>query len=106
MKRIILLIAVILITLTGYSQTAKDFYDRGGRKLDKNDYEAAIAEYDISIRIDSTYAYAYYNRANAKYHVKDLISGHFFWQVCLGAFVPVIIRWATPQDQFPDEKLK
>lgn len=39
-------------------------------------------------------------------HVKDLISGHFFWQVCLGAFVPVIIRWATPQDQFPDEKLK
>ena len=39
-------------------------------------------------------------------HVKDLISGYFFWQVCLGAFVPVIIRWATPQDQFPDEKLK
>lgn len=39
-------------------------------------------------------------------HVKDLISGHFFWQVCLGAFVPVIIRWATPQDQFPDERLK
>ena len=39
-------------------------------------------------------------------HIKDLISGRFFWQVCLGAFVPVIIRWATPQDEFPDEKLK
>jgi hypothetical protein len=39
-------------------------------------------------------------------HLKDLISGHFFWKVCLGAFVPVIIRWATPQDQFPNEKLK
>ena len=39
-------------------------------------------------------------------HMKDLLSGHFFWQTCLGAFVPVIIRWATPQDQFPDERLR
>jgi len=39
-------------------------------------------------------------------HIKDVINGHFFWQVCLGAFVPVIIRWATPHDPFPDERLK
>jgi len=39
-------------------------------------------------------------------HIKDLLDGSFFWQVCLAAFVPVIIRWATPQDEFPDEKLK
>ena len=39
-------------------------------------------------------------------HIKDVISGAFLWQVCLGAFVPVVIRWATPQDEFPDEKLK
>jgi len=39
-------------------------------------------------------------------HIKDVISGTFLWQVCLCAFVPVIIRWATPQDEFPDEKLK
>lgn len=39
-------------------------------------------------------------------HIKDVVNGHFFWQTCLGAFVPVIIRWATPQDQFPDERLR
>jgi len=39
-------------------------------------------------------------------HIKDVINGAFLWQVCLGAFVPVVIRWATPQDEFPDEKLK
>jgi hypothetical protein len=39
-------------------------------------------------------------------HIKDVVNGHFLWQVCLGAFVPVIIRWATPHDPFPDEKLK
>lgn len=38
-------------------------------------------------------------------HIKDILSGAFLWQTCLGAFVPVIIRWATPQDQFPDERL-
>jgi len=38
-------------------------------------------------------------------HIKDVINGAIFWQVCLGAFVPVIIRWATPQDQFPDERI-
>jgi len=37
-------------------------------------------------------------------HIKDLLSEHFFWQVSLGAFVPVIIRWATPQDKFPNER--
>ena len=39
-------------------------------------------------------------------HLKDLIDGAFFWQVCLAAFLPVIIRWSTPQDEFPDEKPK
>lgn len=39
-------------------------------------------------------------------HIKDILNGGFLWQTVLGAFVPVIIRWATPQDQFPDERLK
>jgi hypothetical protein len=39
-------------------------------------------------------------------HIKDLMSGKFFWQVCLAAFLPVGIRWMTPQDQFPDERTK
>ena len=39
-------------------------------------------------------------------HIKDLISRDFFWQGCLAAFVPVIIRWATPQDEFPNERQK
>jgi len=39
-------------------------------------------------------------------HIKDIINGQFFWQVCLAAFIPVAIRWATPSDEFPDEKLK
>jgi len=39
-------------------------------------------------------------------HIKDVINGQFFWQVCLAAFLPVVIRWATPQDEFPDERLK
>ena len=39
-------------------------------------------------------------------HIKDVVNGHFFWQVCVGAFVPVVIRWATPNDEFPDEKVR
>lgn len=39
-------------------------------------------------------------------HIKDLIKGGFIWQVCVAAFVPVVIRWATPHDEFPDEKVK
>lgn len=39
-------------------------------------------------------------------HLKDLINGKFFWQVCIAAFLPVAIRWATPNDQFPDEELR
>ena len=42
MKSIYLLIAVVLISLTGNGQTAKDFFDRGNTKLDSKDYEAAI----------------------------------------------------------------
>jgi len=39
-------------------------------------------------------------------HLKDIIDGAFFWQVCLAAFLPVVIRWSTPQDEFPDERLR
>jgi hypothetical protein len=37
-------------------------------------------------------------------HIKDVFNGKFLWQVCLAAFIPVIIRWATPMDDFPDER--
>lgn len=36
-------------------------------------------------------------------HIKDIINFSNFWGVCLAAFIPVAIRWATPADQFPDE---
>ena len=39
-------------------------------------------------------------------HIKDLINGSFFWQVCIASFIPVAIRWATPSDQFPDEEIR
>jgi hypothetical protein len=39
-------------------------------------------------------------------HIKDIADGRFIWQVCLAAFIPVIIRWATPHDDFPDERSK
>ena len=39
-------------------------------------------------------------------HISDVLNGKFLWKVCLGAFIPVVIRWATPTDAFPDEKEK
>jgi len=37
-------------------------------------------------------------------HIKDIIDGSYFWQTCLAAFIPVVLRWAAPNDEFPDEK--
>jgi hypothetical protein len=39
-------------------------------------------------------------------HISDVLNGKFLWKVCLGACIPVVIRWATPTDAFPDEKEK
>jgi hypothetical protein len=39
-------------------------------------------------------------------HIKDLLDGRLLWQVCIAAFIPVLIRWATPSDRFPDEEVR
>lgn len=38
-------------------------------------------------------------------HIHDILSSKFFWKVCLSATIPVLIRWMTPSDRFPNEKV-
>ena len=41
-------------------------HNRGNAKDDLGDKKGAIADYSKAIAIDPQYAYAYYNRGNAK----------------------------------------
>jgi tetratricopeptide (TPR) repeat protein len=50
---------------------ATTYNNRGNVWQDMNNNERAIADYDMSIKIDPNYATAYYNRGNARLDAGD-----------------------------------
>lgn len=62
----ILLFFLFSLTFAGYSQTAKEYYNRGLAKEELKDYRGAIADYSTAIEIDPKYAITYYFRGLAK----------------------------------------
>jgi tetratricopeptide (TPR) repeat protein len=47
------------------------YSNRGNALGDKKDYQHAIADFDIAIKIDPRYATAFYNRARTKLDASD-----------------------------------
>jgi tetratricopeptide (TPR) repeat protein len=71
MKRLFNLIAASLIAISGFSQTADEYLNRGLAKYSILDYTGAINDYNKAIEINPEYAQAIYYRGIAKYELKD-----------------------------------
>lgn len=57
------------------SDDADAYYGRGNAKNKIKDYDGAMADYGMAIRINPKSAEAYYNRGLAKIKAKDKICG-------------------------------
>jgi tetratricopeptide (TPR) repeat protein len=71
MKKSLLLLVAIFLFITGYGQTAKEYYEQGKIRIDKSDFKGAISDFTNAIKIDSNYAEAYYNRGQAKTSLRN-----------------------------------
>jgi tetratricopeptide (TPR) repeat protein len=65
-KKAILFLLLIFVTMTGLGQTTKDFINKGRYKYDLKDYSGAINDFTKAISLDSNSDSAYYYRALAK----------------------------------------
>ena len=54
-----------------HAKNAKFYYEQGVEKYKSEDYQGAIADYNKAIELNPKFAYAYYTRGNAKYHLKN-----------------------------------
>ncbi|PZV87261.1 TPR repeat protein [Algoriphagus aquaeductus] len=70
-KLLIILLVMPLFTLNSYSQTAKDYVNRGNTKSMSKDYTGAISEYNKAIEIDPNYSDAYHLRGTCKSDLGD-----------------------------------
>ena len=69
---LVLFIFFLFITNITLAETAQDYLNQGIEKLQKNDSEGAILDFNKSIEIDSTNSLAYYYRGLAEFKsVKD-----------------------------------
>ena len=60
-------------SLSSFSQTAEEYFNRGNAKSDLEDYDGAISDYTKVIELIPDYADAYYNRGFAKASLDDNI---------------------------------
>ena len=66
-----LFLILVVISLTGFGQTAEDYYNKGISKFNIKDYKGAIADYNQAIQLKPDYAEAYNNRGSAKNDLQD-----------------------------------
>jgi tetratricopeptide (TPR) repeat protein len=75
MKRNFYLIAVLLISFAGYSQTydkqAKEYFNSGCDKVSGKNCTGAIADFSEAIKCDPGFKQAYENRGVAKFYLHD-----------------------------------
>ena len=74
MGKKIINILVLTISLVGYSQTAKEYYERGLSKCksqDYNGYHGAVEDFTKAIAINPNYGDAYYKRGLLKNIFQD-----------------------------------
>jgi tetratricopeptide (TPR) repeat protein len=67
----ILLICLLFLTNSGYSQSVEEYYNRGIMKCNNADYQGAIFDFTMVIKNNPKLAIAYYNRGIAKRRLDD-----------------------------------
>jgi Flp pilus assembly protein TadD len=71
MKKILFLTVLITLTLTGFSQTAGDFYKRATVKFKAGDYAGAAVEYTRAIDLSKSSAVLYSNRGVCYFRIEQ-----------------------------------
>lgn len=66
-----LFLILVVISLSGFGQTADDYYNKGISKFNIKDYKGAISEFNKTIILNPNYADAYINRGIAKKKTLD-----------------------------------
>lgn len=66
MKSVYFLVILLVTITTGYSQTAKDYTQKGMEYYEKHEYMEALINLNKAVELDPNYFRAYYVRANIK----------------------------------------
>ena len=66
-----LFLILVVISLSGFGQTADDYYNKGISKFSLKDYKGAISEFSKTIILNPNYADAYINRGISKKKTLD-----------------------------------
>jgi tetratricopeptide (TPR) repeat protein len=74
-----------------------NYYNRAEIYANMQNYNKALQDYDIAIMLDPDYILAYFNRANIRFKLTDLISEEYKTQYQLNA---TFIQPAAPQSTF------
>lgn len=65
---------LIFFTLTVFAQTTEEHFKNGITNQNKQDFKAAIKDYDKAIKSDANYVEAYFNRGTCALAIEDLKS--------------------------------
>lgn len=71
----IFIILLLSLALSGYGQTAQEYFDRGLSKSNNKDYSGAITDYNKAIQINPKHAKAYLNRGILKFMLQEDYTG-------------------------------
>ena len=71
MQKLFIYILVFYSIIPCYSQTSKEYLNKGVRKVNLQDYRGAIVDYNKAIELNPNYADAYYNKGIAKTNLQD-----------------------------------
>lgn len=63
--------AGLLTAQTAFAQTAEEWFDSGNKKYEKGDYQGAVVDFTMAIKIVPFVAGHYYNRGLAKMEIED-----------------------------------
>ncbi len=75
-----LLLFLVVISLSGFGQTAEDYYNKGFSKFSLKDYTGAIADFNTAIQLNPDEASNYVHRGIAKYNLQDLNGACADWR--------------------------
>ena len=71
MRNYIVIVVILLVGFSSFSQTSYEDLERGKAKFKLKDYSSAIIDFNKAIALNSDNVDAYYSRGTSKYMLKD-----------------------------------